>query len=323
MASDTTTPTKKPLTIAPPPWHSIVVFVCMTALFLYWMPSLETLDEVARVETFTHRLFPDLLSLKHLGYLRLVFAGIFFATQLDFFLTGSELVSTYLPGSKLIPTALPVKGFRTFWPFTCVTWNILGTSFAIAGYIALQQAKDEGAADIPHWLLRAGIITWSMTAPHTALVSIVVRYALWPIVLKQGGNTDTFTSPRALLMHNFNIFSAICELSLLGGLPVRWCDVSFGPLLGCAYILATWFLQTSWGVNHQKYGPQFLYFFFDTTQPGHTPTTALLALLGVLLVFFALFASLESTVLPLLPGGVWGHVALAATVCGISMKFQD
>jgi hypothetical protein len=59
---------------APPPIHSIVTMLGMLAFFVPCLPTLDAIDEVATVDTFTHRVFPDLVSLELLVYTRAAFA---------------------------------------------------------------------------------------------------------------------------------------------------------------------------------------------------------------------------------------------------------
>ena len=308
------------LTSAPPPWHSIAIYFMLLALWTSLLPTWEALDELATMETFTHRVFPELLSIKALAYIRLSLAAIVWVTTIDFYLSNNvDVMTVYLPGSKLHPTILQLRGIRTQFPFTSVAWNILGLSFTLAGYIALQAADDK---DVGVWTLRCAIICWAIAAPFTMLVAVVVRYALWPKVLEDGGTTENLSSYRALLQHNANVMMALTEQALLGGLPVRWELVSFINLLGCAYTLFLWNVNCSWGIDVTKHGPQFLYFFYDTTLPGFFPSGALLTLIAVLLVFYGLFVSTGS-ILNMLPGGLVTHVLFVLVVSSAVMRFRD
>ena len=51
-----------------------------------------------------------------------------------------------------------------------------------------------------------------------------------------------------------NVFFAVTESALLGGLPVRWSEISLAPLVGCAYVMFTWSMSMSW--NKREHGPQ-------------------------------------------------------------------
>jgi hypothetical protein len=48
------------LTSAPPPWHSVVSLALATAVCIKYLPSAESLDEVATIETFPNIIFPEL-----------------------------------------------------------------------------------------------------------------------------------------------------------------------------------------------------------------------------------------------------------------------
>lgn len=61
------------VTHAPPPLHSIFVLTVMSSVFLACLPTWEAIDTVARIDTFTHRMFPDLVSLETLIYSRAAF----------------------------------------------------------------------------------------------------------------------------------------------------------------------------------------------------------------------------------------------------------
>lgn len=66
----------------PPPVHSVVTMLVMVAFFVPCFPSFEAIDKVATVETFTNRVFPDLVSLELLVYTRAAFALVVLATTL-------------------------------------------------------------------------------------------------------------------------------------------------------------------------------------------------------------------------------------------------
>lgn len=82
---DTATPppTKvRILSSAWPPTHSQLLVASLAAVFLWTFPSLESIDEVATVETFTHVLFPEYLSVQSLAYIRLALAMVPFSTTI-------------------------------------------------------------------------------------------------------------------------------------------------------------------------------------------------------------------------------------------------
>lgn len=309
-------PCKPPvLSSAPPPYHSILTWIFLTCLWLYVMPSWQKLDEIATIQTFTHRIFPELISVRQMACLRFAFAAVIWTTTIYiYFGKGTELRTFYLPGSKLQPAVIPIKGFKTLFPYTMVNWYLLGTSFTLSGYIAWNADQE-----IPDWVLRTAVIVWETCAPNTALVSAIVRYAIWPQMLKQG-STDNLKTVRGLLQHNFNVFAFAVEYALLGGLPIRWSEFCYGPLLGNFYSVLMWSMGTSW-VDVKSSGPQFIYFFYDTTLPGFIPTAALLGVLAVCAFIYSLFV-MGGTLLTALPG-LANHVLFVGVVCGLVMRFRD
>ena len=64
-----------------PPKHAAFAIGALAALCQLFLPTLEEIDEVATVETFTHSIFPNLLTPTAIGWIRIVFAGIIFATE--------------------------------------------------------------------------------------------------------------------------------------------------------------------------------------------------------------------------------------------------
>jgi hypothetical protein len=277
------------------------------------------LDEVANVETFTHRVFPEWISVEQLGIIRLSFAAIIWLTTFyGICSTGNPLVPSYVKGTRLKPAMIQMNGIKTLGPFTSWAWIILGAAFSSSGTVCLLADADQS---VPVALVRTAAICWETAAPFTILVSAAIKYAIWPLILKQGGKTESLKKPRAVLQHNANVLMAIAEVALLGGLPVRWSYISFGPLIGCTYILFTWSMACHW-VDVTKSGPQFIYFFMDTTLPGHLPTYAIVGLLGVLLLSFGIFSSATSF-LGMLPGSFVAHVLFAVGVCLATMRLRD
>jgi hypothetical protein len=68
-------------------------------------------------------------------------------------------------------------------------------------------------------------------------------------------------------------------------------------------------------------GPQFLYFFLDTTL-GWTTTKALGALLAVLLAFYAAFSFIDD-VLEHLDGGLLMHLTSCVLTSCLACKIKD
>ena len=70
------------LSSAWPPLHTQILVGMFAAFFVARFPSLESIDEVATVETFTRVLFPEYLSVRSLAYIRLALAMVPFSTTL-------------------------------------------------------------------------------------------------------------------------------------------------------------------------------------------------------------------------------------------------
>lgn len=161
-----------------------------------------------------------------------------------------------------------------------------------------------------------------LTAPANAvLVAAVVRYAIWPAVLKRSPmGTGELKHWRNVMMHNMNALFALTEASLLGGLQIPLRHFSFAPLVGALYLLFSWAMVFQW--NTRDKGPQFIYFFFDTTLPGYTTTIALLMLVVVLTVFFCIFCICDE-ILDALGKNVLTHSLFVALISASVMRFED
>lgn len=129
---------------------------------------------------------------------------------------------------------------------------------------------------------------WQTAAPSAFLVSSVIRYVIWPQVLKGPGDTTALKHIRNKFSHNLNSVYVLSEIALLGGLPVRLSEMYLGPIYGCIYIWIAWSLTAFW--TPPKYGPHFLYFFLDTTM-GYDTTIAIAGLTVALSMFYALLSS--------------------------------
>ena len=73
---------KEVLSSAWPPFHTQILIGIFIACFVSTFPSLESIDEVATVETFTRVLFPEYLSVQSLAYIRLALAMVPFFTTI-------------------------------------------------------------------------------------------------------------------------------------------------------------------------------------------------------------------------------------------------
>jgi hypothetical protein len=170
------------------------------------------------------------------------------------------------------------------------------------------------------WALRLAVVSWEISAPCTLLVAAVVRYVLWPAALAKDPPVHALGSLRNILMHNMNVLMAVTECFLLSGMPVRWSDCSLTPLWGCVYVVFTWSVSLSWA--RKEHGPQFLYFFFDTTVPGYTPSLALIFLLIVLLAAYTFLCSVGELT-HYLGGGIAARMGLGGLLCFGVMRFKD
>lgn len=229
----------------------------------------------------------------------------------------------YRPQSKVARVPFTLTGWRKQFPFTAWSWNILGISFALSTYVGYRvhqhnnNDSDDTHPKIEPWLAHLALILWEVAAPMTLLIGAVVKYALWPALIKETGRGDAFLLPRALLQHNANVIMAVTEVTLMGGLPVRFSHISISVLYGCSYVIFTWAVMNVW----HRQGPAFLYFFMDTTL-GSEHTMALYVLLLVLMAFYSLFCGVES-LLPFLGSNLVGHVAFAIAICALVCRFRD
>lgn len=286
----------------PIPWHTQVLVAALTAFFVARLPSLESLDEIANIDTFTHTVFEGIPLTAVIG-VRLSFACIMLGNALSVFLYGDWAADTdYFPGSKLrVVKRVPFKGafvrdggsvmggIRCISSFTLCCWMVEGTCFFLAGMIPLFHYVP--GTTISPWMFRLAIVLWEIGASVSILVSAVVKYALWPMAMEHGENAKLLKATSALMQHNLNSVAALIEVGLLGGLPIRLSDFAFPPLFGIAYLIYTYFMMYRWTDPHD--GPQFFYPFFDTTL-GAASSLMLIALLAVMSVSFCIFVGAEA-----------------------------
>jgi len=319
---------------APPPWHTQLVVGILFSYFVAHTPAaIASMDEIAKVETFTQSLFPSILSIDHVIFWRFTFAGVLLSVNFhDFFLGNLDLPFTYYPNSKLKPTVVKFRGlfakeggsFRstllTNVSFSNWAVGLLGFSFFLNGLIPF------GALhfgwDVPQNLLRLAILAWTMAAPSSFLVSLVVKYVLWAHDLAQGEDTSMYKKPFILISHNANSIASLAEVGILGGLPCRFKDFAAAPMFGLVYIFFTWFMMHRWTEDTKKDGPQFLYPFFDTTL-GQTCSIAIIALFLVLVASFCLFSLAEHVLTEYIGGGIVGHGIAVSLLCASVCRFQD
>ncbi len=210
--------------------------------------------------------------------------------------------------------------------FTSWSWNLLGFSFAFSGLLTLyvdDLAKDYDPSEIihfPHMKLasRICILLFEISAPAAMLVSVVVKYVLWPKALAGHGSAN-LKQFKILLQHNANIIMCLVEVGLLGGLPIRLADMALAPLFGIAYILFAWSMRFRWVPSGDA---QFVYFFLDTTLPGKTSTIALAGLLVMLLLFYGIFMLVDDVIL-LFGGSFVTHALMVTIFSCIVCRFRD
>jgi len=311
---------KPTLPSAPPPVHS-VIFVAISGIALFHsLPSLHDIDQVATIQTFTSAVL-DNDDQQHpacLAVVRLIFGLFVLITTITRVLgKGMAPQPTYLPKSKLKAAPLALVGLRTLASFTLWMWVLLGICFMLTGSIPLLHAIDRSDLISP-WHLRLALLSFEVSAPCAFLVSTVVKYALWPHALKSNGNTEPFKTFYGLITHNCNVLFVAIEVCLLGGLPVELSHFAVGPLVGLVYVLFSWWMSTRWDRDN---GPQFLYFFLDTTL-GWSTTFALAALLVVLLAYYAIFSAIDD-VLEHLDGGLAVHVLTTVAASCLACRFRD
>ena len=235
----------------------------------------------------------------------------------------------YTAGSKLKSTKVRYRGFfakpkrpndlvgfMTVTSFTKWSFFLLGLAFFLTGLIPFLVVHYEDSLPLSPWLLRAALLLFECAGPTTLLVASVVRYALWPIAIRKGNDTGPLSTPRALVEHNFNVLMALLEVGLLGGIPVRMTDFSVAPLFGLVYVLFSWSMANNWAPPSE--GPQYIYFFMDTTL-GWKTTISLLVLLAVLTTFYGIFCMASHYI----SGGVGVNSIAIAVLLSLVCRFRD
>jgi Na+/H+ antiporter NhaD/arsenite permease-like protein len=103
-----------------PPWHTLIVFICMSLGIFQSLPSLQKLDEIATLSTFTVRYFPNILSLHQLCFLRAAIAVFIWTVTLHMVTcrVGWEQMTPYKPQSKLKMAPNLLIGRKSLYPFT-------------------------------------------------------------------------------------------------------------------------------------------------------------------------------------------------------------
>jgi len=284
-----------------PPYRTRTLIVLLIGYFVLHLPTWESLDAVATVDTFTHVNFES-LPLSVVIAFRLSMAATMLGNACQVFLYGKwEADTDYVPGSKLQkvkkiafrgalqPDGNLFSGLQCVSTFTLWCWMVDGTSFLLAGMIPLVNVVLPSII-IPSWVLRTAMILWETSAPVSILVSAVVKYALWPMAQEHGENVKLLKATGALLQHNLNSVAALVEVGLMGGLPVVQGHFAFPAIYGILYLLFSYAMMYSWA--DRSAGAQFFYPFFDTTL-GIMTSLAIVALLAILTLSFGIFCAAE------------------------------
>ena len=210
--------------------------------------------------------------------------------------------------------------------FTSWCWNVLGISFAVSGFITLyveENQKHYSFDEISRFpqmklLLRSSLLLFEIAGPLSMLVSFVVTNVLWPQALRGGSETKSFKRIPILIQHNANSIMSLVELGFLGVLPVRFTDLALAPIFGVIYVFFSWSMRFYWVPSGE---PQFLYFFLDTTL-GKTSTIALVILVGILVVSYAVFVFIDDIILHF-GGGPEVSVGVIAVILILLCRFTD
>eukprot|EP00980_Cylindrotheca_fusiformis_P001224 scaffold331_cov117-Cylindrotheca_fusiformis.AAC.2 len=305
---------------APPPIHSVLLVAAVSFFSIWKFPSWQSIDNVATIKTFTTPVLPA-MSVAYMGLVRLLFATFILGVGVGQMTgPGVEIQPTVAKNSKLKPWKYTLKGFRTISTFTWWSFLLLGFSFLSSALITLLSAS--GHEEFVHpWLLRFAFLSFEASAPGGFLVSTVVRYALWPAILKEKGPEGTvlFRSFHGVVTHNVNVIFILIEVCLLGGLPVLLEHIGVAPVFGIAYILFTWFMANRWIPGE---GPKFIYFFLDTTL-GWDATKALMMLVAVLLGFYVMFANIDSFLEHRLGDAFLPRLLVAVGLASIVCRFRN
>jgi hypothetical protein len=316
---------------ANPPLHSIllissILITCLAAIPNIW----SSLDKVATIESSTLPLFPNFISRNVLGRIRVAVAGFIYLVSLLRMTESESLIVNYLPKSKLMPLPLNLGGVRSSLAFTSWSWNLLGLFFLCSGLLTLYvDSQDTNNSSFTSLLLdhdpilvkiasQLSLLLLEIAAPTAMLVSVIVRYVLWPIGLRGNNGTDGLKRPLILIQHNLNIVFALAEVGLLGKLNIQMGHVYVAPMFGICYVLFAWSFRFRW---HPSGEPQFPYFFLDTTL-GMTTTYALVGLLVILVAFYYLFYAID-VILVALGGGVSVHFLVISIITCFICRFRD
>jgi hypothetical protein len=108
----------KVLASAPPPWHSVLLVFTFVVIFMWRLPNIALIDEIADREVIAKSLSG--LSSRQIAAVRLVFACIIWGTSISCLISnGWDVTPPYVQRSKLKRNSvLRLNGIKTLWPFT-------------------------------------------------------------------------------------------------------------------------------------------------------------------------------------------------------------
>jgi len=202
------------------------------------------------------------------------------------------------------------------------------------------------------WLLRITFILWELTGPYAVLTSSVVKYVIWPAALRsQIQSNSNSNSPnntrkhnlagyRNQLQHNWNSIFSLLEVTVFGGIPVCLYHITIPILVGCLYMILTWLLgiyyhfgyntktnstkdskketKTNSAAIGSVVGPQYIYFFMDTSM-GIITTYCMVGLLFAMMTIYLFF----SVIIQLLDTGGGGSGGGSGSGSGDNNDTED
>ena len=123
-------------TFAPPPVSAVLTIVLFVSTALYYFPEFDHPDP----DVYTQRVFPDLISVEVLLYTRVFFTVVcFYGFIMAWFLPNEVVTPPHRPQSKLARVPIVLNGFKKNWPFTGMSWILLGLQFGASSYITYCQ----------------------------------------------------------------------------------------------------------------------------------------------------------------------------------------
>ncbi len=245
---------------APPSLPLILTYLAILLATLY------SLKEYVDLGTF-----PSPKSSPFLTVMRGTFAAVCVAAELYEMSDGGKVEKThYSAGSKLIPATVNTSGLRQLTFFTHWSWLMLAMYFALT----IISPTSTGLL----------AVSWSIAAPNAFLTTVIITFVIWPTLTKDGVDTSNLSHLPTLAMHCLNTIMVALEM-YLASTPLILSLIPLAPLYGLAYVLFAWAYSP---LACPESGPQFYYFFLDTTLPKKQTCLSLIGLLAVLLVFYCI-----------------------------------